>query len=442
MGIYIRSSHYSNYNLFGLYQVATLYRKKTVVYPVVNQELCDDGTTSGEKLDGLSVFDTSAIFTELITDPVNGAAQDSSLFTAEYTYLDATGTTVTTSELPDSSYLLNSPSQTVPVTFTKNTTNTTGLPGSSTGPIEFIVYKTPVAYPTDVATGVYEIIDCDDLASGADNDGATLFDITGLEDLLITDPNGIDPAQVSANYDFIFTDSSGILTQSDYRAEDGDTIDVSITNPLFTSCSETITVVFTVNRLPTFTVGPDAIVCIGPTAQTIEIGVDSFLDDYDYSWTYNGAIYNNPAPTSPNNDRILVDNGGTYEVTAADRITGCERTLSINVTESAIATITEDDIIVEDLTNDNNNTITIDTTNLGSGDYEFAIDDAFGPYQDDPVFEQVEPGIHTIYIRDKNGCGVAQISICYWIKKFFTPNNDGYNDTWKVLGQTRIPTNK
>ena len=263
MGIYIRSSHYSNYNLFWVISSSyIIYRKKTrCLSYVVNQELCDDGTTSGEKLDGLSVFDTSAIFTELITDPVNGAAQDSSLFTAEYTYLDATGTTVTTSELPDSSYLLNSPSQTVTVTFTNNTTNTTGLPGSSTGPIEFIVYKTPVAYPTDVATGVYEIIDCDDLASGADNDGATLFDITGLEDLLITDPNGIDPAQVSANYDFIFTDSSGnpITLTSDYRAEDGDTIDVSITNPLFTSCSETITVVFTVNRLPTFTVDPDAI---------------------------------------------------------------------------------------------------------------------------------------------------------------------------------------
>ena len=421
-----------------LEKVATVYvEKRPIVYPVVDQELCDDGTTSGEKLDKKSVFDTSAIFTELITDPLTGTAQNNSLFTVEYSYIDAAGNPATSSELPDSSNLFNSSSQTVTVTFTNNTTNTAGLPGSSTGTLDFIVYDTPVAYPTDPSTGIYEITECDDLASGADNDGATLFDITGLEDLLLTDPNGIDPAQVSANYDFIFTDSSGnpITLTSDYRAEDGDTIDVSITNPLFTSCSETITVVFTVNPLPTFTVDPDAIVCIGPTAQPIEIGVDSFLDDYDYSWVYNGTIYNNPAPTSPNNDRILVDNGGTYEVTATDKITGCERTLSINVTESAIATITEDDITVEDLTNDNNNTITIDTTNLGIGDYEFAIDDAFGPYQDDPLFEQVEPGIHTIYIRDKNGCGLAQIQVSViGYKKFFTPNNDGYNDTWKVLG--------
>ena len=421
-----------------LEKVATVYvEKRPIVYPVVDQELCDDGTTSGEKLDKKSVFDTSAIFTELITDPLTGTAQNNSLFTVEYSYIDAAGNPATSSELPDSSNLFNSSSQTVTVTFTNNTTNTAGLPGSSTGTLDFIVYDTPVAYPTDPSTGIYEITECDDLASGADNDGATLFDITGLEDLLLTDPNGIDPAQVSANYDFIFTDSSGnpITLTSDYRAEDGDTIDVSITNPLFTSCSETITVVFTVNPLPTFTVDPDAIVCIGPTAQPIEIGVDSFLDDYDYSWVYNGTIYNNPAPTSPNNDRILVDNGGTYEVTATDKITGCERTLSINVTESAVATITEDDITVEDLTNDNNNTITIDTTNLGIGDYEFAIDDAFGPYQDDPLFEQVEPGIHTIYIRDKNGCGVAQIEVSViGYKKFFTPNNDGYNDTWKVLG--------
>ena len=55
-----------------------------------------------------------------------------------------------------------------------------------------------------------------------------------------------------------------------------------------------------------------------------------------------------------------------------------------------------------DLTDDNTNTITIkNIADLGIGDYEFSIDDSFGPYQDDPTFENVKPGVHTIYIRDK-----------------------------------------
>ena len=51
-------------------------------------------------------------------------------------------------------------------------------------------------------------------------------------------------------------------------------------------------------------------------------------------------------------------------MTAIDKDTGCERTLSINVKESNIAAVTLNDIIVSDLTSDNNNTITVDTTNL------------------------------------------------------------------------------
>ena len=73
--------------------------------------------------------------------------------------------------------------------------------------------------------------------------------------------------------------------------------------------------------------------------------------------------------------------------------------------------------------------------NLGIGDYEFAIDDPNGPYQNDPFFENVRPGIHTIYIRDRNDCGIAQIDVSViGYKKFFTPNGDGIHDSWRILG--------
>ena len=133
---------------------------------------------------------------------------------------------------------------------------------------------------------------------------------------------------------------------------------------------------------------------------------------------------------------IFIGVGGTYYVTATTTDgTNCSRTLSIEVEESEIATVTLDDITVQDLTSDNNNTITIDTANLGIGDYEFAIDDPNGPYQNDPFFENVRPGIHTIYIRDRNDCGIAQIDVSViGYKKFFTPNGDGIHDSWRILG--------
>jgi len=105
----------------------------------------------------------------------------------------------------------------------------------------------------------------------------------------------------------------------------------------------------------------------------------------------------------------------------------------INIEPSIIATISENDIeIIDDTIN---NSITITTTNLGIGDYEFAIDNNNFNFQDAPYFENVDAGIHTIYIRDKNQCGVAQIAVSVLgFPKFFTPNNDGHNDTWAIWG--------
>ena len=105
--------------------------------------------------------------------------------------------------------------------------------------------------------------------------------------------------------------------------------------------------------------------------------------------------------------------GGEYVVTAKTTDgSNCTRSLTIKIKESKIATITKKDITVKDLTEDKNNTIAIDTTSLGIGDYEFAIDDEIGPYQDEPLFEKVRPGIHTIYVRDKNNFWESHKSMC------------------------------
>ena len=70
----------------------------------------------------------------------------------------------------------------------------------------------------------------------------------------------------------------------------------------------------------------------------------------------------------------------------------------------------------------------------GDGDYEYAIND--GVFQDSPVFMNVPPGVNTVIINDKNGCGITDplefLVVGY--PKFFTPNGDGINDDWNVKG--------
>ena len=50
-------------------------------------------------------------------------------------------------------------------------------------------------------------------------------------------------------------------------------------------------------------------------------------------------------------------------------------------------------------------------------------------------FEQVPAGFATVQVRDKNGCGVVEreISVLGY-PKFFTPNGDGFNDKWSLIG--------
>ncbi|GGD70718.1 hypothetical protein GCM10011412_05400 [Maribacter cobaltidurans] len=70
----------------------------------------------------------------------------------------------------------------------------------------------------------------------------------------------------------------------------------------------------------------------------------------------------------------------------------------------------------------------------GDGDYEYAINN--GVFQDDPVFLDIPPGINTVVINDKNGCGTTEpiefLVVGY--PKFFTPNGDSINDEWNVKG--------
>ncbi|MFK7834201.1 MAG: T9SS type B sorting domain-containing protein, partial [Winogradskyella sp.] len=49
----------------------------------------------------------------------------------------------------------------------------------------------------------------------------------------------------------------------------------------------------------------------------------------------------------------------------------------------------------------------------------------------------IEPGLYTVYVRDKNNCGIAEDAVSViGLPKFFTPNGDGPNDFWQVYGIT------
>jgi gliding motility-associated-like protein len=132
----------------------------------------------------------------------------------------------------------------------------------------------------------------------------------------------------------------------------------------------------------------------------------------------------------------IPDEGFTLTLVGTDPVNLCDFSKDIHIIKFEVETITPDDIIVADLSD--NNTISVSPQNIDLNTYEFALDNAFGEtgtFQNEPYFENVSPGIRTLFYRDINDCGSGQIDISIiGFPNFFTPNNDGVNDTWNVLG--------
>ena len=175
-----------------------------------------------------------------------------------------------------------------------------------------------------------------------------------------------------------------------------------------------------VHELPQIGIEEDAIYCLNtfPDIITLDAGLLSgFASTFSYQWS-NGA-------TTP---QIQINEIGTYTVTVTN-IHGCSKQRKITVLSSNTATIDAIDIV----DGAQNNTVTVIVS--GEGDYEFALNNENSDYQDSNIFLNVIPGLHTVYVRDKNECGVVKKNIAViGFPKFFTPNGDGYNDTWHIYG--------
>ncbi len=145
---------------------------------------------------------------------------------------------------------------------------------------------------------------------------------------------------------------------------------------------------------------------------------------HNFEWYFEGVVI-----PGENSNMLTATEFGDYAVKATIIETGCDiieqatilpsgppQTVDVNITSSPFSENHTAEIVVN-----------------GYGEYIYSLDDR--PYQTSPVFSDIGAGYHEFYILDINGCGeivIEKMFIDYM--KVFTPNNDGYNDYWQIIG--------
>ncbi|WP_452222529.1 T9SS type B sorting domain-containing protein, partial [Lacinutrix chionoecetis] len=155
---------------------------------------------------------------------------------------------------------------------------------------------------------------------------------------------------------------------------------------------------------------------------------------YTFEWSYQGTVL--PSETGPS---IMPTQGGVYTVVVTDNATGCnsDATTFVEVSEPPVITAEVTTLAFADQHDIQVTATGITGTSIAV--YEFSIDggswEMNTPNDGTYTFTDVAAGEHTITVRDILGCGEATLTIMVMdYPQYFTPNGDGYHDTWNIYG--------
>ena len=375
--------------------------------------------------DGIYAFDL-----EVQSDEIRGTQSATEY---EVTYYESLADATLAVNSLTSPYLNTSNPQTIYVNVTN--TNT----GCQNTAIEFNLEVLEAAQATS-PTDPYTI--CDDNVE-TDNDptnDSVLFDLSTQDAFVL---NGQDPANYLVRYFASQNDAdldqfelpnfyeNTVNPQVIFARVDNNTQIIDNTGTLVDSsvCYETAPLILKVNPLPYIDLDDEYVMCVNTNGTEVlgPLEITTGLSDSDYTFIWrddSGTIVETASSYVPTEGGIY-----TLEVSDALLATQCAAPIEVfTVIESEPPTVTA---VVT--TQAFANTHIIEATATGIGDYEYNIDQ--GPWQDTGTFVGVNPGERVVNVRDLNGCGVG-FAVVYVIDfpKYFTPNGDGYHDTWNIIG--------
>lgn len=310
-------------------------------------------------------------------------------------------------------------------------------------------------------SGCYKVIVYENITNQADEDE---IEITFYNEPVATVPQNIyicDPNQTSIDLTSVSAEIlSGNTSEENYRVNFYEsTQDLNDENPiayptafpleesreiiaqvegLESGCvSQEVLFNAELSYLPENFLEEETVICVdldGTLLEQTNFGED-FGSNYSYEWIADGT------PISTNAILSLPSNSGYSELALhlTDTRSGCSTTFGIKLLYYSRPETVDIEIEGSDFTG--GFIITAEAEGgIGSEttSYEYRADD--GGWQESTVFRNLNPGYHSISAREINGCGITDSQEFYLVgyPRFFTPNADGYNDTWTIENTPEI----
>ncbi|ESU23722.1 hypothetical protein FEDK69T_11270 [Flavobacterium enshiense DK69] len=184
------------------------------------------------------------------------------------------------------------------------------------------------------------------------------------------------------------------------------------------------------NPLPKTELGDNFSLCLDPSTGIGSQNIDatpSNPGNFQYAWNPS-----NPDVDSNGNQSAIynVTQAGTYSVIVTEATTGCTNSDSI-IIDASSEPLSVSAVLITPLFS--SGLASIQATAFGGyGTYEYSIDGS--NWQSSNIFTGLTNGSYTITVRDKSECGIKVSNTVHTVTypNFFTPNGDGYNDTWKI----------
>lgn len=281
---------------------------------------------------------------------------------------------------------------------------------------------------------------CDDFidAQNNDKDGITGFNLTLATNNLLT------VLPIAGNFEIkyyrnqndfeIETDATGASLAIDNLASyrntgyaNQQTIWLKVISTLDNTCFGYGKIFLKVEKVPALANQKDLFICSKSNeVLTISSGLigQEVVSNYRFKWFLDGAEILGLTTSA-----IEITATGLYTCEIKNIASGCIASSSQVVKE--IEPPTKVTLNIKDLTANN----LVVATATGTGVFEYAVDIPAGFYQSSPVFENVSPGFHVFFARNILGCEPLTVRFAVvGIMPFFTPNQDSFNDFWRIEG--------